>query len=91
MLTQPDKFLPVTADPSFLMLVSSGFNGDFRVKDLSTGELYLNFFSLGQSFFRASETDVPSGAMRLELVEDQEFVKKLIRAKYAYVDLYFRN
>ena len=91
MLTQPDRFLPVMTDPGFHALVSSGLNGDFRVRDVSTGELYLNFFALGQSFFRVNELDVPCGCKRLERVEDQSLVQKLIRTKYAYVDLYFEH
>ncbi len=91
MLKQPDRFLPVTADPSFQTLVSSGLNGDFRVRDLSTGELYLNFFAMGQSFFRVAKQDVLNGPNRLERVEDQALARKLIRTKYAYVDLYLKN
>jgi hypothetical protein len=85
---QPDKFLPVTSDPGFPALVSSGRNGDFRVRDTSTGELYLNFFAMGQSFFRVAEKDGPA---RLERVEDKILIKKLITTKYAYVDLYFNH
>ncbi len=85
---QPDKFLPVTTEPGFQTLVSSGLNGDFRVRDTSTGELYLNFLAMGQSFFRVAENDGPT---RLERVEDKLLVTKLIRTKYAYVDLYFKH
>ena len=91
MLAQPDRFLPVTIDPSFQTLVSSGLNGDFRVVDISTGNLYVNFFAMGQSFFRVAELDVPGGPNRLEQVEDKTLVKKLVRTKYAYVDLYFEH
>ena len=88
MLMQPDNFLPVTADPSFHALVSSGLNGDFRVRDIATGELYLNFFAMGQSFFRVAEHDGPN---RLEPVEDKTLAMKLLKTKYAYVDLYFAH
>jgi hypothetical protein len=91
MLLQPDRFLPVTIDPGFPTLVSSGINGDFRVRDISTGELYLNFLAMGQSFFRVAEQDVPTAPSRLERVEDQCLVRKLIETKYAYVDLYFEH
>ena len=91
MLKQPDKFLPVTADPSFHALVSSGLNGDFRVRDSATGELYLNFFAMGQSFLRVAKHDVFGGPNRLERVEDKTLAKKLIRTKYAYIDLYFEH
>jgi hypothetical protein len=64
-LKQPENFLPVAADPSFLALVSSGLNGDFRVRDIATGELYLNFFAMGQTFFRVAEQDVFNGPNRL--------------------------
>jgi len=89
MLRQPDKFLPVTTDPTFQALVSSGLNGDFRVRDISTGELYLNFFAMGQTFFRVAEQDVLCGSNRLERVEDKKLAQKLISTKYAYIDLYF--
>jgi hypothetical protein len=90
-LKQPDKFLPVTADPSFQALVSSGLNGDFCVRDVATGELYLNFFAMGQSFFRVAEQDVLNAPSRLEPVEDKTLAKKLIRTKYAYIDLYLES
>jgi hypothetical protein len=90
-LKQPDRFLPVTADPSFHALVSSGLNGDFRVRDIATGELYLNFLAMGQSFFRVTEHDLFSGPNRLERVEDKTLAKKLIRTKYAYIDLYLEH
>jgi hypothetical protein len=90
-LKQPDRFLPVTADPSFHALVSSGLNGDFRVRDIATGELYLNFLAMGQSFFRVTEHDLFSGPHRLERVEDKTLAKKLIRTKYAYIDLYLEH
>jgi hypothetical protein len=91
MLKQPDRFLPVTTDPSFQTLVSSGLNGDFRVRDISTGELYLNFFAMGQSFFRVAAQDVLSGPNRLERVEDKTLAEKLMSTKYAYIDLYFER
>ena len=91
MLKQPENFLPVAADPSFLALVSSGLNGDFRVRDIATGELYLNFFAMGQTFFRVAEQDVFHGPNRLERVEDKMLAKKLIRTKYAYIDLYLEH
>ena len=91
MLKQPDKFLSVTTDPRFQALVSSGLNGDFRVRDLATGELYLNFFAMGQSFFRVAEHDVFHGPNRLGRVEDQALAKKLISTKYSYIDLYFEH
>ena len=91
MLKQPENFLPVAADPSFLALVSSGLNGDFRVRDIATGELYLNFFAMGQTFFRVAEQDVFNGPNRLERVEDKMLAKKLIRTKYAYIDLYLEH
>lgn len=91
MLKQPDTFLPVTTDAGFQTLVSSGRNGDFRVKDLATGELYLNFFAMGQSFFRVSKWDGLSTRTGLEQVVDKELVTKLIGAKYSYVNLYFEQ
>ena len=91
MLKRPDKFLPVTADAGFQALVSSGLNGDFRVRDIATGELYLNFFAMGQSFFRVAEQDVLNGPNRLERVEDKTLAKKLTRTKYAYIDLYLEH
>ena len=91
MLKQPDRFLPVTADPCFHALVSSGLNGDFRVRDIATGELYLNFLAMGQSFFRVTEHDLFSSPNKLERVEDKTLAKKLIRTKYAYIDLYLEH
>jgi hypothetical protein len=90
-LKQPENFLPVAADPSFLALVSSGLNGDFRVRDIATAELYLNFFAMGQTFFRVAEQDVFNTPNRLERVEDKMLAKKLIRTKYAYIDLYLEH
>ncbi|MGC1644604.1 MAG: hypothetical protein WA741_02140 [Candidatus Sulfotelmatobacter sp.] len=91
MLKQPDRFLPVTADPCFHALISSGLNGDFRVRDIATGELYLNFLAMGQSFFRVTEHDLFSSPNKLERVEDKTLAKKLIRTKYAYIDLYLEH
>jgi hypothetical protein len=91
MLKHPDTFLPVTTDSGFEALVSSGFNGDFRLKDLSNGDLYVNFVAMGQSFFRIAQSDVVHGTSAIELVEDKAKIKNLSRAKYKYVDLYLQS
>jgi hypothetical protein len=88
MLKQPEPFLPVTTESGFQALVSSGFHGNFSVQDVSTGELFFNPLAMGQSFFRVTERDEPLGTPRLEQVQDLEFTKKLIEAKFAYVRRY---
>jgi hypothetical protein len=91
MLKHPDKFLPVTTSRGFQALVSSGFNGDFRIKDTSTGELYFNFFASGLTFLRLIESDVTYGSRSFEKIEDRELIRTLREAKYGYVDLYFEQ
>jgi hypothetical protein len=88
MLKQPEPFLPVTTESGFQALVSSGFHGNFSVQDVSTGELFFNPLAMGQSFFRVAERDERMGTPRLEQVQDLEFTKKLIEAKFAYVRRY---
>ncbi len=61
MLKHPDKFLPVTTGGGFHALVSSGFNGDLRIKDTSTGDLYFNFFASGLTFLRVIESEKSKG------------------------------
>jgi hypothetical protein len=91
MLKQPDKFLPVTTNSGFQALVSSGLNGDFRIKDMSTGEFYVNFFVTGLTFLRVSELDVFDGPRSFEKVEDKDLIRRLREAKYGYVDTYFEH
>jgi hypothetical protein len=88
MLKQPEPFLPVTTESGFQALVSSGFHGNFSVQDVSTGELFFNPLAMGQSFFRVTERDERLGTPGLEQVQDLEFTKKLIEAKFAYVRRY---
>jgi hypothetical protein len=91
MLKQPDMFLPITTEAGFQAQVSSGFNGDFRVKDVSTGEIYVNFFTSGQTFLRVVKMDILGSSASFEQVEDKKQIKNLMKAKYAYVDRYFEH
>ena len=91
MLKQPDRFLPVTTSSGFQALVSSGFNGDFGIKDVQTGELYLNFCATGLAFMRVTESDVFYGPRKLERVGDKGLIRRLREAKFRYVDLYFES
>ena len=88
MLKQPEQFLPVTTESGFEALVSTGFHGNFSVQDVSTGELFFNPLAMGQFFFRVTERDALMRTTRLERVQDLEFRKKLIEAKFAYVRRY---
>jgi len=88
MLKQPEPFLPVTTESGFQALVSTGFHGNFSVQDVATGELFFNPLAMGQSFFRVTARDVRMGTPGLEPVEDLEFTKKLIEAKFAFVRRY---
>jgi hypothetical protein len=88
MLKQPEPFLPVTTESGFQALVSTGFHGNFSVQDVATGELFFNPLAMGQSFFRVTPRDASMATPRLEPVEDLEFTKKLIEAKFAFVCRY---
>lgn len=88
MLKQPEPFLPVTTESGFQALVSTGFHGNFSVQDVATGELFFNPLAMGQSFFRVTARDASMGTPGLEPVQDLEFTKKLIEAKFAFVCRY---
>ena len=91
MLKHPNKYLPVTTGSGFQTLVSSGLNGDFHIKDVSTGELYINRFATGLTFFRVTEEDVFDGPRTFERVEDKSLIASLRESKYRYVDMYFEH
>jgi hypothetical protein len=91
MLKRPNKHLPVTTNSGLQALVSSGFSGDFRIKDILTGDLYLNSFATGLTFQRVTEQDVIRGPRRFERVEDKVLIGTLRETKYRYVDLYFEH
>jgi hypothetical protein len=88
MLKHPDEFIPVTTESGFHGLVSTGFQGDFRFKGLSSGEAYLNRFVEGTRFYRVTVFDL-FGDRECELVTDRELTRKLQEAKNKYVELYF--
>jgi hypothetical protein len=87
MLKHPDKFLPVTIHSGLTVEVSTGWNGDFRVKH---GEkLYLNPFHEGHRFFRVAVGEVLQKPAEIEEVTSQKRLESLLEAKNSYISLYF--
>jgi hypothetical protein len=83
MLKHPDKFLPVTTASGLTAEVSTGWNGDFRVRQGE--EIYINPFLKGHTFFRVAVTD----PAKLEEVKSQELLKSLRAVKDSYIKVYF--
>jgi hypothetical protein len=86
MLKHPDKFMPVTTEIGFQVLVSTGFQGNFRFVDASSGDGYLNRFAEGTGSPNVTVSDL-FGSEDYEIVMDRESIHKLQEAKNEYIEL----
>jgi len=83
MLKHPYKFLPVATAAGLPTEVSTGWTGDFRIKQ--GAELYLNPFRAGHRFFGVAAFDVLQGPTELEEVKSRNLLRSLREAKDSYI------